>query len=249
MNDEPRSTILIVEDDRATRTFLAENLAADGYAPLAAATAREGLRLLESAVPDLAIIDLGLPDRDGLELLDEVRTADALRSRVDPQLPLLVLSGRSGEVHRLRSFERGADDVLQKPFGYVELRARIVALLRRSGDRRRHGRLRAGTLELDPTSCQVLLNGRPLSLSHTEFTLLRTLASDPARVFTKDELLRDVWGYGNRTTTRTLDSHACRLRQKLARDGDRLVVNVWGVGYRLIDGLVTPEPLGDEATA
>jgi DNA-binding response OmpR family regulator len=236
MNDEPRSTILIVEDDRATRTFLADNLAADGYATLAAATAREGLRLLESAVPDLAIVDLGLPDRDGLELLDEVRTADTLSSRLDPHLPLLVLSGRSGEVHRLRSFERGADDVLQKPFGYVELRARIVALLRRSNGRRRHGRLRAGTLELDPTSCQVRLDGRLVALSHTEFALLRTLASDPTRVFTKDELLRDVWGYGNRTTTRTLDSHACRLRQKLARDGDRFIANVWGIGYRLAEG-------------
>jgi DNA-binding response OmpR family regulator len=237
MNDE-RSTILIVEDDRTTRTFLADNLAADGYEPLVAGTAREGLRLIETCFPDLAIIDLTLPDRDGLELLEQVRGADGVATRVDPLLPLLVLSGRVGELHRLRGFDKGADDFLHKPFAYAELRARVGALLRRSDRRARRGRLRIGALEVDPAGRTVDLNGRRVPVSQKEFALLRTLATEPTRVFSKEELLRNIWGFRTLGTTRTLDSHACRLRQKLSRDGDRFVVNVWGVGYRLVDGPV-----------
>ncbi|HYV14695.1 MAG TPA: response regulator transcription factor [Conexibacter sp.] len=237
MNDE-RSTILVVEDDRPTRVFLADNLAADGYEPLAAANAREALRLMETRYPDLAIVDLGLPDRDGLEVLREVRAADGVASRIDPLLPLLVLSGRAGELHRLRSFDRGADDVLQKPFSYQELKARIRALLRRNEQRLLHGRLRVGPLEVDPVARTVTLHERPVRVSQKEFALISTLATDPTRVFTKEELLRNIWGYRTLGSTRTLDSHACRLRQKLARDGETFVVNVWGVGYRLVDGPV-----------
>lgn len=144
------SSILIVEDHPATRRFLADNLAADGYEPLEADTARDGRRLMASQSPDLAIIDLGLPDRDGLELLRDVREADRLVSKLDPQLPLIVLSGRAGELDRVRGFERGADDYLVKPFSYPELRARIVALLRRSSRRPSGPRLQIGPLEVDP---------------------------------------------------------------------------------------------------
>jgi DNA-binding response OmpR family regulator len=233
---EPRSTILVVEDDRHTRTFLADNLAADGFEPIGAANAREAVRLMETRYPDLAIVDLTLPDRDGLELLKQVREADGIASRIDPLLPLLVLSGRIDELHRLRGFDKGADDVMAKPFSYPELRARIKALLRRSERTVRHGRLRVGTLEIDPAARSVQLNGRRLAVSQKEFALLRTLAADPTRVFSKEELLRSLWGFRTNGSTRTLDSHACRLRQKLARDGDRYLVNVWGVGYRLVDG-------------
>lgn len=236
--NEPRSTILVVEDDRPTRTFLADNLAADGYEPIPVANAREALKVMQTQFPDLAIVDLGLPDRDGLELLQEVRAADGVANRLDPQLPLLVLSGRVGELHRLRSFDKGADDVLQKPYSYPELRARVAALLRRSERRTRVGRLRIGPLEVDPAGRTAVLHDRPVMLSQKEFSLLRALAADPTRVFTKEELLRTVWGFRSQGATRTLDSHACRLRQKLARDGDHYVVNVWGVGYRLVDGPV-----------
>jgi DNA-binding response OmpR family regulator len=240
--NEPRPTLLIVEDDRHTRTFLADNLAADGFEPIGAASAREAVRLMETRYPDLAIVDLTLPDRDGLDLLRQVRESDGVATRIDPLLPLLVLSGRVGELHRLRTFERGADDVLGKPFSYAELRARVTALLRRSERTVRHGRLRVGTLEIDPAARTALMNGRRLSLSQKEFALLRTLATDPTRVFTKEELLRSLWGFRATSSTRTLDSHACRLRQKLARDGERYLVNVWGVGYRLVDGPM-PEQL------
>ncbi|MFL5817461.1 MAG: response regulator transcription factor [Conexibacter sp.] len=112
---EQRSTILVVEDDRHTRTFLSDNLAADGFEPIGAGNAREAVRLMETRYPDLAIVDLTLPDRDGLDLLKQVRDADGVASRIDPLLPLLVLSGRIDELHRLRGFDKGADDVMAKP--------------------------------------------------------------------------------------------------------------------------------------
>jgi DNA-binding response OmpR family regulator len=236
MEDE-RSTLLVVEDDPATRTFLADNLTADGFELLVAESARDGLRLLERKYPDLALVDLRLPDLDGLELISRVRESDGVASRLNPHTPLLVLSGRSSELDRLRGFERGADDFLAKPFSYPELLARVRALLRRSERRARLGRLRVGDLEVDPASREVQMRGRRIELSQKEFALLRTLATEPTRVFTKEELLRSIWGFRAMGSTRTLDSHACRLRQKLSLDGDRFVVNVWGVGYRLVDGV------------
>jgi DNA-binding response OmpR family regulator len=167
------ATILLIEDHRTTRRFLADNLAADGYEILEAECAEDAERMIASEFPDVAILDLGLPDRDGLELLREVRESDRIAGRFDPDLPILVLSGRAGE------------------------------------------------------------------LSKKEFALLRALSGDPTRVFTREELLRGVWGFRSMGMTRTLDSHASRLRKKLARDGDKFIVNVWGVGYRLLDGTIT----------
>jgi DNA-binding response OmpR family regulator len=235
MSTDDAATILVVEDDDATRTFLADNLTADGYELLVAEGARDALRLMETKFPDLALIDLVLPDGSGLELMRRVRAADGLASRVDPRLPMIVVSGRSGELDRLRGFDRGCDDYVSKPFVYAELLARVEALLRRASRRPGSGRLRVGDVELDPASRTVLLRGEQVALSQKEFALLRTLATEPLRVFTKEELLRTVWGFRAMGTTRTLDSHACRLRQKLGRHGDRFVVNVWGVGYRLVD--------------
>jgi DNA-binding response OmpR family regulator len=232
MTDPPR--VLLVDDDPALCAFLADNLAADGFTALVAGTAAEGLRVLEHRRPDLAVVDLGLPDGSGLDLISRVRGSDGVSSRVDPALPVLVLTGRAGEPDRVRGFERGADDYVVKPFSYGELRLRLLALLRRTRARRNGaGRLRVRGLDIDPVSRDVCLDGEPVVLSQKEFALLLTLARDPTRVFTKHELLRDVWGFRSPGTTRTLDSHACRLRRKL---GTGFVVNVWGVGYRLVDG-------------
>lgn len=228
-------TILIVEDHQTTRRFLADNLAADGYEPLEAETAHTGLRLMASGAPDLAIIDLALPDRDGLALLSELRGSDAA-SRLDSGLPVIVLTGRCSEIDRLRGFERGCDDYVVKPFSYQELRGRIGAVLRRARPRRGAGRIRVGPLELDPLSRAVSIDGEPVHLSKKEFALLRALAEDPTRVFTREELLRGVWGFRSLGQTRTLDSHASRLRKKLSAAGGGFVINVWGVGYRLVDG-------------
>jgi DNA-binding response OmpR family regulator len=234
-----RPTILVVEDHRTTCTFLADNLTVDGYEILVADCAKDAWRLLSTKFPDLALVDLGLPDRDGLELLRDVRDADDPGGRVDRHLPLIVVSGRAGELDRLRGFARGCDDYVIKPFSYAELRARIEALLKRTERKESRGLVSVGPLQLDPLARQAWLRGSPLELSKKEFALLRALAADPTRVFTRDELLRGVWGYSTVGRTRTLDSHAYRLRRKLGESGDRFVMNVWGIGYRLIDG--TPE--------
>ncbi len=232
------TTLLVIEDDDATRTFLADNLTADGFEVFEAGTARDALRLMEREAPDLAIVDVGLPDLSGLDLVQAVRDSDGLDRRLDPSLPVIVVSGRAGELDRLRGLQRGADDYVGKPFSYPELRARVAAVLRRSQRRPGLGRLRAGPLELDPASRRVTVRGERVELSQKEFALLRALAAEPTRVFTKEDLLKTVWGFRSRGVTRTLDSHACRLRAKLGVHGDRFVVIVWGVGYRLIDGPV-----------
>lgn len=238
--DSSTPTLILIEDHDQTRRFLSENLAADGFSLLEAETARQAICLIETRFPDLAVVDLGLTDGDGLELLSRVRSADHVADRIDPELPLLVLTGRTSELDRLRAFRRGCDDYVTKPFAYEELHARILALLRRSARRPGTGRLRVGTLEVDSLARQAWLRGEPLALSNKEFALLRVLAGEPTRVFTREELLRTVWGFRSLGTTRTLDSHAFRLRRKLNRRGDRFIVNVWGVGYRLLDGGIEP---------
>jgi DNA-binding response OmpR family regulator len=233
---EPDSpTVLIVEDHTATRRFLADNLAADGYEPLEAGTAADGLRLIAAGPPEVAILDLGLPDRDGLELLTEVRLSARRGGGLDSRLPVLILSGRASELDRIRGFERGTDDYLVKPFSYGELRGRLDALLRRARARPRLGRMRVGTLELDPMSREAWVDGQPVHLTSKEFALALLLATEPTRLFTRAELLAEVWGFRSAGATRTLDSHASRLRRKLSVGRRRFVVNVWGVGYRLLD--------------
>jgi len=233
-----RTTLLLVEDDPVVRTFLADNLTADGFEVIVADCLRDGLRMLEYRQPDLAVVDVGLPDGSGLDLIRQVREADGVASRLDPSLPLVVLSGRATELDRVRGFERGADDFVAKPFSYGELRMRVHAVLRRTRPRRGQGSLRVGGLEIDPASREVRVEGHRVALSQKEFGLLLALAAQPTRVCTKEELLRDVWGFRSMGTTRTLDSHACRLRHKLGARGHHFVVNVWGVGYRLVDGQV-----------
>jgi DNA-binding response OmpR family regulator len=235
--DTNTNRILLVDDDRAERSFLADNLCADGFEVLCAATAAAARRLLHTNFLDLALIDLGLPDGDGLELLSLVRGADRALGRVDPELPLIVLSGRASELDRIRGFDRGANDYVCKPFSYPELLRRINLRLRRASRETAGARLRVGALEIDALSRQAWLDGRELILSTKEFSLLRTLASDPTRVFTRSELLRIVWGWPEPATgsTRTLDGHASRLRRKLGASGASMVVNVWGIGYRLTD--------------
>lgn len=231
-------TVLIVEDHLLTRRFLADNLAADGYEPLEAGSVAHARRLILGGYPAVAILDLELPDGDGLDLLGELRGTGGSDLGLDPHLPVLILSGRGTELDRIRGLERGADDYLAKPYGYHELRVRIVALLRRSTRRPGAGRMRVGSLEIDPQSREVWLEGERIHLSKKEFGLARMLASAPTRTFTRDELLREVWGFQSPGATRTLDTHAYRLRHKLSAGHTSFVVNVWGVGYRLCDGEV-----------
>jgi DNA-binding response OmpR family regulator len=242
---ECRATeILLVEDDPIARRFLAENLSADGFAVSEAGSVAGALAVLRSRSPALAVIDLGLPDGDGLELIRDVRAYELPAARVDRDLPLIVLSGRAGEADRLRGLNSGADDYVVKPFSVVELTARIRAVLRRRSLPAAPIRLRLGPLEIDAVSREVSLYGEPVTLSPTEFRLLRTLAREPSRVFTRQELLQTVWGYKSHAPSRTVDAHAWRLRQKLSGGPARYVINLWGVGYRLCEGAVPQTTTG-----
>jgi len=230
-----KQSLLIVEDDEATRAFLADNLAADGYKVACASAAGEGLRAIEVRHPSLVLLDLALGEANGLDLLDRVRNADGIGSRIDPELPVIVMTGRASEADRVRGFARGADDYLVKPFHYGELLGRVRAVLRRANGRPARGLVRVGELSLDPLTRAVRLGGRPVHLSAKEFSLLQALAEDPTRVRSKNELLRDVWGYVAIGQTRTVDAHACRLRRKLGVSGRAWIVNVRGVGYKLTE--------------
>ena len=223
----------MAEEHPATRKFLIDNLAADGYGALAAEDRAKALALLDIEHPDLVVVDI---NGDTLDLIDAVRSATGLASRVDPDTPMIVLTGRSDATHRIRLLERGGDDVIAKPFGYPELRARIAAILRRSEVHSRSRLRRVGPLTIDVSGREVRVDDQLVELSAKEYELLLALSNDPARVFTREELLRDVWGFRGPCRTRTLDSHAHRLRRKLSASGaGKLVVNIWGVGYRLCD--------------
>jgi two-component system phosphate regulon response regulator PhoB len=178
---------------------------------------------------------LTLPDASGLDVLREIRDANGVASRFDPNLPVIVLSGRGSDADRVRGLDFGADDYLLKPFHHPELRARIGAVLRR-GAAARGGPRRVGEIMVDPARRKVWMGEREVALSNKEFGLLRVLISDPSRVFTKRELLEAVWGYRSPARTRTLDSHASRLRRKLDPEHGCYVINSWGHGYRLVDG-------------
>jgi DNA-binding response OmpR family regulator len=224
--------VLVVEDDAATAAFLIDNLAADGFEVAGASSPGEAIRAVDLRQPDLIVLDVMLEGGSGLDVLDRVRASDGTSARIDPNVPVLVLSGRGSDVERVRGFERGADDYLVKPFSYPELVARVRALLRRASGRPKRGPIRVGDLFVDPSTRDVRVGDRSLRLSAKEFALLHALASEPTRVVPKAELLRDVWGYRSMGATRTVDAHACRLRKKL---GQQWVMNVRGVGYRLME--------------
>jgi len=224
--------ILVVEEDEATRTFLADQLGADGFEVLVGNSREHALRLLSMRQPRLVLADL---NGQTLGLLDTLRAGDGLAADVDPNTPMIVLSAHADELHRVRVLDRGGDDVIAKPFSYTELRARVRALLRRAYAPRHAPVSRLGTLRVDHRAREARVGERRVKLAPKELGLLKTLIAEPARVFTRAELLGGVWG--SSVPSRTLDSTACRLRRKLAAAGPdrRLVVNMVGVGYRLAD--------------
>lgn len=246
------NTILIVAADRDARAFLGDNLTADGYEVLEAGSVASAQQLLGQTFLDLIVVDRDLPDADGFELLRFVRESDRVAARVDLDLPVIVTSAGPSPLDRIRGFERGCDDYLDSAdLAYTELRARIAGLLRRRRRVSNVARLRVGPLEIDALARQVWVDGRALPLSGKEFSLLLALAREPGRVFKRAELMASVWGWsdGGATAqrTRTLDSHASRLRRKLSAEGINYVVNVWGIGYRLID-VPAPTPAANGVT-
>lgn len=228
------ASLVVCEDDAPTLELLCDHLAADRFAALPAPSAADALRLCRFNQPDLLLLDLTLPDASGLEVLRAIRDGEGDGAHCDSGLPVIVLSGRGADADRVRGLELGADDYLVKPFHYGELRARIGVVLRRGGGATER-QYRVGDLVLDPVRRKVWVGDRQVALSNKEFGLLKALVEEPARAFSKRELLEAVWGYRTPASTRTLDSHASRLRRKLDPESGRFVVNDWGYGYRLVD--------------
>jgi len=222
------AALLLAAAEREPGPELARQLAGEGFQVLKAQFDREALELAERVRPDLVLVSQ-------VDLCARLREGEPGRSW-DRDVPVIVLGPeRSDAFDRVRAFARGADDYLGMPVVYDELVARIRAVLRRVAPEGPE-RLEVGELVLDRAARTVMLAGESVHVAGKEFELLAKLASNPRRVFTKEELLREVWGYRSGSRTRTLDSHACRLRRKLhGGSGCRFVVNVWGVGYRLID--------------
>src|SRR5262245_38646355 len=225
--------LLLAEAEPGTREFLERHLAGEGFEVLGAGAQELALDLIERTRPDLVLVG-GLEDASAPEVCRRLREGEPGRSW-DRDVPVIVLGqARADAVDRVHAFERGCDDFVPRPFHYEELVARIHAVLRRTQPGLRE-RLAAGPLAIDRTTRRVTVHGLPVALAAKEYELLVKLATQPMRVFTKDELLRDVWGFRSLGRTRTLDSHASRLRRKLAGAGaEDCVLNVWGVGYRLL---------------
>jgi DNA-binding response OmpR family regulator len=212
------SAVLIAEREPAVRGFLERHLANDGFDVLGADLTQDTLALARRVRPDLVLLG----------------DATALGAFAD--VPVIVIGDEASDaVDRVRAFARGCDDFVARPFVYDELVARMRAVLRRAGGPL-GGRLDAGPIVVDRTTRRVTVDGVRVDLAGKEFELLAKLAEQPERVYTKEELLRDVWDFRSLGRTRTLDSHASRLRRKLqAGAPGPFVVNVWGVGYRLLD--------------
>jgi DNA-binding response OmpR family regulator len=229
----PAAPILLVEADRRFGEAIAQQLAADGYRVELARNARHARLLASETRPRLAVLGRLDAPRGTLSLLEEIR-GDAPGHVWDRRLPALVIGGAAAELDALRAFEAGADDFVAMPVGYLELRARMCAVLRRSdGGREVPPAIEVGALQIDPLRRAATFAGRPLTLRRMEYELLLHLARDPERVFSRSELLRAVWGYRSAGSTRTVDTHASRLRSKLRGGEGRWVIGVWGVGYRL----------------
>lgn len=227
--------VLLVQDIPVATELLAESLEFDRFVVERAATGEEARRILFERPPSMLLVDLALSGMTGLDLIELVREG-AHGSPWDAHLPVVALCRGSDALMPLRAIERGADDALRMPFHYPELVARVTALLRRARGASTPSMIHAGPITIDRLALTASLHGCELGLSAKEFNLLAALARDPKRVLTKDELLRRVWGYSTAVRTRTIDTHASRLRRKLAEVDPtvRMVCNVWGVGYRLL---------------
>ncbi len=221
--------VLVVEDEPDIRDLLAFHLEREGYLVTRASTGSEGLRQARATPPDLVILDLMLPEIDGLEVCRRLR-ADAGTAA----LPVIMLTAKGDEVDRVVGLEIGADDYIVKPFSPKELLARVRAVLRRSRAPLTGTPLAVGGIALDSATHQASVAGQPLALTPKEFDLLRALLEARGRVLSREHLLDRVWGYAraDEIESRTVDVHVRRLRAKLGAEGER-ILTVKNVGYRL----------------
>jgi DNA-binding response OmpR family regulator len=228
--------IVLVEDDADLLGLLKYNLEKEGYAVAGLQTGKGALDLCRREKPDLIILDIMLPDTDGLEICREIRAHSELS-----HVPVIFLTARGSETDRIVGLELGANDYIVKPFFVRELIARVKIQFRERTTPPRV--LRSGPLELDRESLQVKLRGERLSLTATEFKLLEFLMSRPGVVFTRDQLLDAVWGHGRAVTARTVDVYILRLRHKIesAPDDPSFIQSVRGFGYSFSKAAEQPE--------
>ncbi|HYO09663.1 MAG TPA: response regulator [Tepidisphaeraceae bacterium] len=231
---ELRPTILVIEDEPALQRFLRATLEAENFKIIEAATGEQGLRHASTSVPDLIILDLGLPDIDGVAVTQRLREWTAI--------PIIVVSARGREQDKVVALDAGADDYLTKPFGVGELLARVRVVLRHlsTADRASGDSIfQSGSLKVDLARREVSVHGRPVHLTPNEFKLLTVLIRNAGKVMTHRQLLREVWGPGSGDETHYLRVYMSQLRQKLEPDAVRPehLLTEPGVGYRLVSGV------------
>jgi DNA-binding response OmpR family regulator len=222
--------ILVVDDEKELVDTVADYLRQAGYRPIKAYDGQSALAAFQEQVPALVILDLGLPDMDGLDLAKEIRRKS--------QVPFVMLTARSQEIDRIVGLEIGADDYITKPFSPRELVLRVQAVLRRFDGPVEEEPLKVGALTIDLASREAWLGEKRLDLTPTEFALLLFLARQPNRVFTRMQLLEEVQGYTTAALIRNIDNHVMNLRRKIEEDPThpRLLKTVYGVGYKLTEG-------------
>ncbi len=222
--------ILVVDDEPDLLELVRFNLSQAGFQVETATTGREALERLEASPPDLIVLDLMLPDVSGNDICRQVRSDPALA-----EIPIVMLTAKSEELDRVVGFELGADDYVPKPFSPRELTLRVRAVLRRRAAATEPGRsIERGVLRIDPERHRCFVAGEETELTAKEFRLLATLMARPGRVMTRERLLDEVWGSEITVTSRTIDTHLKRLREKLGPAGD-LIETVRGVGYRFAE--------------
>ena len=223
------AAVVIIEDEQRIRELAARVLAGEGHDVTSAKTAMAGLETVVASAPDVVILDLGLPDLDGYELLKMIRA-------VSP-VPIIVATARGDEAEIVRTLDAGADDYLVKPFSVEQLQARVRAVLRRSGAVEEAGPIVVSALVIDPAARTATLDGSELELSPKEFDLLRYLAERPGKVVSKRELLAEVWREPYGGAEKTIDVHLSWLRKKLGETAadPRFLRTVFGVGVKLVD--------------
>lgn len=228
-NAKVRGLIAIIDDDTGVSRSVTLNLEHEGYQVISAADGEAGLVLVQERQPDLIVLDVMMPKKDGLQTCKEIRNQGI-------STPLILLTARSDEVDRVLGLDLGADDFLAKPFGMAELLARIRALLRRTKGMTSVDRVNFDDVAIDFKAYKAERNNQPLELSAREYRLLRYLVAKSGVVVTRDELLDEVWGYNSYPSTRTVDNHIAKLRQKIEQNVDepRHILTVHGVGYKFV---------------
>lgn len=222
--------ILIVEDEPNMVAGLRDNFEFEGYEVISADNGEAGLERAVADSPDLVVLDVMMPKMSGLEVCKQLKAKR-------PSVPIIMLTARGQEVDKVVGLELGADDYVTKPFSIRELMARVKAVLRRSHALpKEHDRYSFGDTEVDLRACRVTRSGRELDFSSTEFELLKYFVCHAGEVLSRDRLLEEVWGYESYPTTRTVDAHLVRLRQKLEPNPEqpRFFLTVHGTGYRFV---------------